>query len=155
MEKQPLPEDFKEFIQCLNLNKVEYLLVGGWAVALHGHPRATKDIDFFVSIDNSNLEKLEKALNSFGAPLYDTNHLSEKGNILIFGVTPIRIDIINEADGIDFKECYLRRETVIVEDIEIPLISKADLIINKKSTGRLSDLGDVEKLEYSKDKNTK
>jgi hypothetical protein len=152
MEKQPLPEDFKEFIQCLNSNKVEYLLIGGWAVALHGHPRSTKDIDFFVSIDNSNLEKLERALNSFGAPPYDINHLSEKGNLLIFGVSPIRIDIINEADGIDFKDCYSRRETIIVDDMEIPLISKADLIINKKSTGRLFDLGDAAKLEGSKEK---
>jgi hypothetical protein len=148
MEKQPLPEDFKEFIQCLNSSKVEYLLIGGWAVALHGHPRATKDIDFFVSIDNSNLENLKEALNSFGAPPFDTNYLSEKGNILILGVYPIRIDIINEASGIDFKDCYQRRRTIIVDDIEIPLISKADLIKNKKSTGRLSDLGDVEKLEY-------
>jgi hypothetical protein len=152
MEKQPLPEDFKEFIQCLNSSRVEYLLIGGWAVALHGHPRLTKDIDFLISIDNSNLEKLENALNSFGAPPYDTNHLSKKGNILIFGVSPIRIDIINEADGIDFEDCYSRRETIIVDDIEIPLISKADLIINKKSTGRLFDLGDAEKLEGSKDR---
>jgi hypothetical protein len=122
------------------------LLVGGWAVALHGHPRSTKDIDFLVAIDNTNLEKLEKALDSFGAPPYDINHLNEKGNILIFGVSPIRIDIINEASGIDFKDCYPRRKTVIVEGIEIPVISKSDLIMNKKSTGRLSDLGDVEKL---------
>jgi hypothetical protein len=123
------------------------LLVGGWAVALYGHPRLTKDIDFLVSIDNTNLEKLEKALNSFGVPPFDTNHLSEKGNVLIFGVSPIRIDIINEATGIDFKDCYPRREIIIVEDIEISLISKNDLIINKKSTGRLSDLADAEKLE--------
>jgi hypothetical protein len=152
MERQPLPEDFKEFIQCLNSSKVEYLLIGGWAVALHGHPRLTKDIDFLISIDNSNLEKLNNALNSFGAPPYDINHLSEKGNILILGVSPIRIDIINEADGIDFRDCYSRRETIRVDDIEITLISKADLIMNKKSTGRLTDLGDAEKLEGSKDR---
>jgi hypothetical protein len=122
------------------------LLIGGWAVALHGHPRVTKDIDFFVSIDNTNLDKLENALNNFGAPPFGTNHLSEKGNILIFGVSPIRIDIINEASGIDFKDCYSRREIIIVDDIEISLISKNDLLLNKKSTGRLSDLGDAEKL---------
>jgi hypothetical protein len=98
MGKQPLPEDFKNFIQCLNSSKVEYLLVGGWAVGLHGHPRATKDIDFLVSMDISNLEKLGKALNSFGAPPVDINYLSEKGNILIIEVSPISIDIINEAN---------------------------------------------------------
>jgi hypothetical protein len=123
------------------------LLIGGWAVALHGHPRVTKDIDFFVSFVNTNLDNLENALNDFGAPPFDANHLSEKGNILIFGVSPIRIDIINEASGIDFKDCYPRRETIIIDDIEISVISKNDLIMNKKSTGRLSDFGDAEKLE--------
>jgi len=154
MERQQLPEDFKEFIQCLNSNNVEYLLVGGWAVGLYGHPRATKDIDFFIFIDKSNLENLEKALNDFGAPSVDINYLSEKGNIIRFGVPPIGIDIINDADGIDFKDCYSRKETIMVEDIEIALISKEDLIINKKSTGRLSDLADVEKLECINRKKT-
>ena len=148
MEKPQLPEDFKEFIQCLNSNKVKYLLVGGWAVGLYGQPRATKVIDFLIFMDKSNLEKLEKALNEFGAPPVDIDYLSEKGNIIRFGVPPIGIDIINDADGIDIKDCYSRKETIMVENIEIALISKEDLIINKKSTGRLSDLADVEKLEY-------
>ena len=147
MEKQQLPEDFKEFIQCLNSNNVKYLLVGGWAVGLYGHPRATKDIDFFIFMDKSNLKKLEKALNDFGAPPFDIDYLGEKGNVIRFGVPPIAIDIINDVDGINIEDCYLRKKTITVEDIEIPLISKADLIVNKKSTGRLSDLADVEKLE--------
>jgi len=146
MERQQLPEDFKEFIQCLNSNNVKYLLVGGWAVGLHGHPRATKDIDFFILLDSTNLKNLEKAFISFGAPPVDIDYLSEKGHIIRFGVSPIQIDIINEADGIDFEDCYSRREIIMVENIEITLISKADLIKNKRSTGRLSDLGDVEKL---------
>ena len=150
MEKQQLPEDFKEFIQCLNSNNVKYLLIGGWAVGLYGHPRATKDIDFFIFMEKSNLEKLKAALNEFGAPPVDIDYLSEKGNIIRFGVPPIGIDIINDVDGIDFKDCYSRKETITVENIEITLISKEDLIINKKSTGRLSDLADVEKLERSK-----
>ena len=147
MEKQQLPEDFKEFIQCLNSNNVKYLLVGGWAVGLHGHPRATNDIDFLIFTDNANLENLEKAFSNFGAPPVDIDYLREKGNVIRFGVSPIQIDIINEADGIDIKDCYSRKEKIIVEDIEIPLISKIDLITNKKSTGRQADLADVEKLE--------
>jgi predicted nucleotidyltransferase len=150
MEKQQLPEDFKEFIQCLNSNNVKYLLIGGWAVGLYGHPRATKDIDFFIFMEKTNLEKLKAALNDFGAPPVDIDYLSEKGNIIRFGVPPIGIDIINDVDGIDFKDCYSRKETIMVENIEITLISKEDLIINKKSTGRLSDLADVEKLERIK-----
>jgi hypothetical protein len=128
------------------------LLVGGWAVGLHGHPRATKDIDFLIFMDIANLKKLEKALNNFGAPPFDINCLSEKGYVVRFGVSPIKIDIINEASGINIKDCYQRRKMVKVDGIEIPIISRADLIKNKKSTGRLSDLGDVEKLEYGKNK---
>jgi hypothetical protein len=79
--------------------------------------------------------------------------LKEKGNIISFGIAPVKIDIINEADGIDINNCYSKREIIIVEDVEIPLISKEDLIANKKSTGRLSDMADVEKLEYEKNKN--
>jgi len=150
MEKRQLPEDFKEFLQCLNSNNVKYLLIGGWAVGLHGHPRATKDIDILVFIDNANLKNLEKAFYSFGAPPVDINYLREKGNVIRFGVSPIQIDILNEADGIDIEDCYSRKEKIIVENIEISLISKADLIVNKKSTGRQSDLADVEKLVYDK-----
>ena len=155
MEKRQLPEDFKEFIQFLNSNDVKYLLVGGWAVGLYGHPRATKDIDFLIFTDDDNLERLEKALNEFGGPPLDIEFLKEKGNIISFGIAPVKIDIINEADGIDINNCYSRREIIVVEEVEIPLISKEDLIANKKSTGRLSDMADVEKLEYERNKNDK
>ena len=148
MEKQLLPEDFKDFIQCLNTNNVKYLLIGGWAVGLHGHPRATKDIDFLVSSDNVNLENLEKALVKFGAPPVDIGYLCEKGNVIRLGVAPIQIDIINEADGIEIEDCYSRKEVISFDNIEIPLISKNDLIANKKSSGRLADLADAEKLEH-------
>ena len=147
MERKQLPEDFKEFIQCLNSNKVKYLLVGGWAVGLYGHPRATKDIDFLIFTDDINLNNIEKALIDFGAPPVNIEYLREKGNVVRFGNSPIKIDIINEASGINIEDCYSRKKMITVENIEIPLISKADLIMNKKSTGRQSDLGDVEKLE--------
>ena len=148
MEKRQLPVDFKDFIQCLNTNNVKYLLVGGWAVGLYGYPRATKDIDFLIFIDDINLKNIEKALLGFGAPPVDIEYLREKGNVVRFGNSPMKIDIINEASGINIEDCYSRRKIIAVEDIEIPVISKADLIVNKKSTGRQSDLGDVEKLEH-------
>ena len=148
MEKQQLPEDFKEFIQCLNSNNVKYLLIGGWAVGLHGHPRATKDIDFLIFIDDANLVNIEKAFNDFGAPPVDINYLREKGNVIRFGVSPIQIDILTEADGINVEDCYSRKEIIIVDSIEIPVISKSDLIQNKGSTGRLADISDIEKLGY-------
>ena len=131
MERKQLPEDFKDFIQYLNSNNVKYLLIGGWAVGLHGHPRATKDIDFLIFIDDTNLENLKKALIDFGTPPIDIDYLREKGNVIRFGVAPIQIDIINEADGIDIEDCYSRREIIKVEDIEISLISKNDLRAHK------------------------
>jgi len=147
MERQQLPEDFKEFIQFLNSNNVKYLLIGGWAVGLHGHPRATKDIDFLISAKDENIDGLKNALEEFNAPQIDMEDFKkDKDSFIRMGVAPIQIDIIKEADGIDFEDCYSRREIIMVENIEIPVISKADLIVNKKSTGRLADLADAEKL---------
>jgi hypothetical protein len=115
---------------------------------MYGQPRATKDIDFLILINDENLENLKKALIDFNSPIIDVDHLREKGNGIRIGVSPIRIDIITEASGIDFEKCYSRRQNIIADNIEISLISKADLIINKISTGRPMDLGDVEKLGY-------
>ena len=147
MAKRQLPEDFKEFIKCLNSNNVRYLLVGGWAVGMYANPRATKDIDFLVSETNSNLERLHKALLAFGAPPIDTECLREKGNVIRIGSSPIQIDIISEADGIDIDDSFSRKETINVEGISIYVISKSDLIKNKKASGRSMDIADAENLE--------
>ena len=151
MAQRQLPEDFKDFIKFLNKNDVKYLLVGGWAVGLHGNPRATKDIDFLITADDENLSRLKKAMHEFGAPTIDMNIFKEKGNFFRMGRPPIQIDIITEANGIDISECYSRRQIIKIDDIEISLISKNDLIRNKKSTGRYRDLGDAESLEESED----
>ena len=147
MAKRQLPDDFKDFIKCLNSNDVCYLLVGGWAVGIYGNPRATKDIDFLVAIDSDNLEKLQNALLEFGAPPVDLESFRERGNVIRIGSSPVQIDVINEADGIDINECYSRREYIKVEGVDIFVISKDDLIINKKSSGRTMDIADAEKLE--------
>jgi len=147
MAKRQLPEEFKEFIQCLNSNNVRYLLVGGWAVGIYGHPRATKDIDFLFSIDQQNLNKLSEALLAFGAPPIDLESFKEKGYVIRIGSSPIQIDIINDADGIDMDDCYNRKQTINVDGITVNIISKEDLIKNKKASGRNSDIADVEKLE--------
>jgi hypothetical protein len=123
------------------------LLVGGWAVGVYGSPRATKDIDFLVAIDNENLARLQDALIAFGAPPIDIEHFKERGYVIRMGRTPVQIDIINEADGVDIDDCFLRKETINAEDIEIFVISKSDLIKNKKASGRSMDIADAEKLE--------
>ena len=146
MERRPLPDDFIEFIQCLNSNDVRYLLVGGWAVGFYGHPRATKDIDFLVAIDTNNLEKLQRAFTAFGAPPIDVERFKEKGYVIRIGSSPVQIDIINEADGIDIDDCYLKKKTVKVGDTDVYVISKDDLIKNKRASGRSMDMADAEKL---------
>ena len=146
MAQRQLPVDFKEFLSFLNSNKVKYLLLGGWAVGIYGHPRATKDIDFIVGIDDENLSRLISALREFGAPPVDIANFKEKGNVFRMGRSPVQIDIINEASGIDFYESYQRRELIDVEGIEISLISKDDLIKNKLASGRAQDIADAEKL---------
>lgn len=141
-----LPEDFKDFLNFLNSNKVKYLLLGGWAVGIYGHPRATKDIDLIVGIDDENLDRLMMALREFGAPSIDFANFKEKGNVFRMGRPPVQIDIINEASGIKFDESYQKRKVINVQGVEISLISRDDLIKNKTTSGRTQDIADVEKL---------
>jgi hypothetical protein len=113
---------------------------------MYGNPRATKDIDFLIANDSGNLAKLQKALLAFGSPPVDIERFREKGHVIRIGSSPIQIDIINKADGIDIDECYLRKETIKVEDIDVFVISKEDLIKNKTASGRSMDIADAEKL---------
>jgi hypothetical protein len=99
MARRPLPDDFKEFIDFLNANSVKYLLVGGWAVGIHGYPRATKDIDFLIAVDRGNLQKLRKAFYQFGAPTIEMAHFKVPGNFFRMGRSPVQIDIITNAVG--------------------------------------------------------
>jgi predicted nucleotidyltransferase len=147
MGKKRLPDEFKDFIKCLNSNNVKYLLVGGWAVGIYGHPRATKDIDFLVSADKNNLKNLQKAFIDFNAPPIDIEAFQKKGNVIRIGSSPTQIDVINEADGININDCFLRKNILNIEGIDVKLISKEDLINNKIASGRYSDLADAEKLE--------
>ena len=147
MALKQLPDDFREFIQCLNKNRVRYLLVGGWAVGIYGNPRATKDIDFLIAIDDENIRHLLAALYEFGAPTVESKVFQEPGNVYRIGSSPIQIDIINSASGIDFEDCYSRRQTLASDEVEISVISRVDLVRNKKASGRHRDLADVEFLE--------
>jgi hypothetical protein len=147
MAQRQLPDDFREFIECLNKYEVRYLLVGGWAVGIYGNPRATKDIDFLIGTRDDNIERLQKALFEFGAPTVANEVFQEPGNVYRIGSSPIQIDIINQASGIDFDACYARRKVLTTDEVMISMIAKADLITNKKASGRLRDLADVEFLE--------
>ena len=144
-----LNKDYKEMLQCLLEENVRFLLVGAYAVAVHGFPRATKDIDFFVWATPENAANLMRALTKFGAPLHDISEadLSSEGVVFQIGNSPRRIDIITNISGIKFEQAYANKTTISIEGIEVPVISLEDLIANKRASARTQDLADVEKLE--------
>ncbi|MGR3317759.1 MAG: nucleotidyltransferase domain-containing protein [Candidatus Anammoxibacter sp.] len=144
-----LPQDFKELLQLLNSKKIEYLVVGGYAVAFHGHPRATGDIDIWTAMTEDNAHKTVEALNEFGFNSPDLNGklFLEKGRNIRMGNPPLRIGILTSIDGVEFEECFKNKETVSIDNIEINFISLVDLKKNKKASGRLQDLADIENLE--------
>src|SRR5271155_2333841 len=144
-----LNKDYKEMLQCLLEEKVSFLLVGAYALAVHGFPRATKDIDFFVWATPENATNLLRALARFGAPLQDISEsdFSTAGTVFQIGNGPRRIDIITKISGVEFERAYANRKNIFLEGLEIPVISVPDLIANKRATGRTQDLADVEKLE--------
>lgn len=147
MGQKRLPDDFRDFLNSLNKNKVEYLLLGGWAVGIYGAPRATVDMDVFIAVDDENLAKLLKALYEFGAPTVPMEHFKDIGQVFRMGRSPIRIEILNQASGIDFKGCYGRRKIINIDGLEISIISIADLLKNKAAAGREKDVADLRNLE--------
>jgi hypothetical protein len=141
--------DFKEFIQSLNDNQVRYLVVGGYAVALHGYPRYTKDMDIWIELADDNAVKMVKALEQFGFAslgLKESDFLVED-QIIQLGYAPNRIDIICGLPGVEFKECYESRVQVELDGLTANFIDLDHLRKNKKAAGRLQDLADLEKLE--------
>ena len=143
-----LPEDFREFLKLLNANGVRYLLIGGYAVGFHGYPRATNDIDIFVSKDAENAQRLVESLIDFG---FETSALSielfmQEKSIVRMGVEPLKIEIANFISGIEFEEAYKDKIIGSINGIEINIISLQHLKLNKKASGRYKDLNDLENL---------
>jgi predicted nucleotidyltransferase len=143
-----LPHDFKEFLKLLNDNGVRYLLVGGYAVAYHGYPRATADMDIWIEVDPSNASKLVDALKEFGfnSPDLSVDLFLEKEKVVRMGVPPIRIKILTSISGVTFEECFPSRITDELDGIEVNLISLPHLKANKEASGRHKDLDDLENL---------
>ena len=144
-----LTKDFSEFLGLLNKNKVEYLVIGGYAVAYHGYPRYTGDLDIWFNPEEDNVNKILVSLSEFGFESLNIhqNDLLKPGNIIQLGYPPIRIDLLNNPDGISFSDCFPRRVEQILENgLTINYISLSDLITNKKASGRYRDLDDLENL---------
>jgi hypothetical protein len=142
-----LPDDFKELLCLLNDHEVEYLIVGGWALGFHGYIRATGDMDIWIGQSDTNIQHLLNALSAFGVPeRVDTSFFKENGNAFRMGSPPLRVEIITEATGINFAASYPNRVMIETDDIKIPFISYLDLVKNKRASGRLRDLADLEAL---------
>ena len=144
-----LNEDYRDILHALSGEKVRFLLVGAYALAAHGYPRATMDIDIWVMPSPKNADAVLRALQRFGAPLHNLTRedLQKDGTIFQIGVAPRRVDIITAASGLLFEETYGRSLSVNIEGIEVHIPSIDDLIRNKRATGRTKDLADVEALE--------
>jgi predicted nucleotidyltransferase len=147
-----LNEDYKDMLRALSDEKVEFLLIGAYAMAAHGYPRATMDIDIWVMPSSRNADAVFRALIRFGAPLDNLTRedLQKEDIIFQIGVAPRRIDIITSATGLTFEEAYKRSLSVNLDGIEVHIPSIDDLIHNKKATGRTKDLADAEALESLK-----
>lgn len=143
-----LTQDFREFIQSLNDNQVHYLVIGGYAVALHGYPRYTKDIDIWVEMTPENAANMVKALEQFGFSSLDlqVEDFLTPDQVIQLGYPPNRIDLITTPDGIDFASCYPNRLVVEVNGVEVNFIDLENLKLNKRAAGRLQDLADLENL---------
>jgi hypothetical protein len=144
-----LNPDFRDILSAFIEEGVEYLVVGAYAVAAHGLARATKDIDLWVGCSKENAPRVILALKRFGAPLSDIteNDFCTPGITFQIGIPPRRIDIITEIGGVQFRSAYLNRITAHLEGVSVPVISRADLLANKKAVGRPQDLLDAKWLE--------
>ena len=146
-----LPQDFTDLLIELCDANVEFLLVGGWAVILYGHVRATDDMDIFVRPTATNSHRVFAALEAFGAPMrahaVTPGHFEREGDAYRFGIAPLKVEVLTKISGVSFDEALRDFKTFELEGYQIPYIGRAALIANKKSAGRHKDLADVEELE--------
>jgi len=140
--------DFKELLKIFKKHNIRYLVVGGYAVMKYTEPRFTKDLDLFIAIDHANANSVYLALKEFGAPLENLGpeDFAQREYFYQMGRPPLRVDIMMSIPGIEFDEAWKNREMVQLEDIQIPFISRSDLIRAKEASGRPQDKSDVENL---------
>ena len=143
-----IQQDFRDLLELFNLNEVEYIIVGGYALAFHGAPRYTGDIDIYVKPDAGNAEKIMSALGEFG---FGSLGLTEAdfrkpGQIIQLGVPPVRVDIITSIDGVSWDEAFTNRVAGKYGDLQVHYIGRKQYINNKRATGRQKDLADIEAL---------
>ena len=148
MDTIHLPQDFKEFLKLLKAHQVEYLLIGGYAVGYHGYPRATIDMDIWISMHPDNADRIVVVLKEFGfdLPELSPDMFLKEWQIIRLGVPPVRIEIATTISGVNFSECYAERVSDVLDGVEVNLISLKHIKANKKASGRHQDLADLENL---------
>lgn len=141
--------DFRDILSAFSAAGVEYLVVGAYAMAAHGIPRATGDIDLWVRCGPENAAQILRALTAFGAPLHEiaTADFLEPGIVFQIGVPPRRIDLLTAVDGLDFESAWADRIEVDLSGVTVPVLSRSDLITNKRAAGRPKDRADLRSLE--------
>jgi hypothetical protein len=137
--------DFRDILSAFNAEGVEYLVVGAYALAAHGHPRATGDIDLWINAHPDNADRVWRALVRFGAPVDDLKRddLSRPDLIFQIGIAPRRVDVLTSIDGVDFAAAWPDRLSVQLGDLCVPVISREFLMRNKRVSGRPQDLADL------------
>ena len=142
-----IPPDFKEFLRYLKDHEVRFLLIGGYAVNAHGYVRNAVDIDVWVASDLENRRRVVHAVREFGFASTGYDVLDAERAMLRMGTPPLRIEVMRAIDGVEFEDCWSRRVQLVLGDLEIPMISLADLRVNKRAAGRPKDLADLSELE--------
>lgn len=144
----PLSKDLREFLASLNSNRVEYLVVGAFAVAYYGVSRYTADLDLLVRPTKENAARILMAISQFGFSTLDlqVSDFESVGTVVQLGVQPNRIDLLTSISGVTFEECWGNRKAAQLDGISVNFIGLDQLIRNKECTGRARDLGDVEEL---------
>lgn len=142
-------QDFREFIELLIKNEAEYLIVGGYAVGIHGHPRYTGDLDIWLNATPQNAAQILKSVNEFGFASFKLTKedFTKPGNVIQLGYPPLRIDLLTEIDGVTFEACFKNRKEVIIEGLTVNFIGYNDLLKNKKESGRPRDIDDIDNLK--------
>ena len=148
LKRMDIQTDFKDFIVLLNQYHVTYLVVGGFAVAQHGYPRFTADIDFWVKPNAENAERVVSALSDFGfaGPDISVEDFLRPKHVVQLGYPPNRIDLLTEVTGLEFNECWSSRQTIEFEGVTIHFLSLEHLKLNKRLVGRKKDELDLENL---------
>jgi hypothetical protein len=150
MANKQLPDEFREFLRYLNQHRVQYLLIGGWAVGIHANPRITADMELLIGMDDKNIDGVIAALAVFGIKGAQPDFLKKKDHAFRIGLPPLRIDILNKVSGINFETCYKRKKMVKLDRLPVKVISKADLVKNKVAAKRPKDLADLAELKRIK-----